>query len=133
MAKPGEGGNAGGPDHRLEKVGERWMAEHTLAVALMGREANMLFGLQNPARGQDGGCFGDSGGPLFYQDGGIQVQVGVASSGDQVARAAATYARTDAARAIEFQDCVMAPDAELEDILACGCTEVNDKGVCPEE
>jgi hypothetical protein len=23
------------------------------------------------------------------------------------------------------------PGAEVEDILACGCTEVNEKGVCP--
>jgi hypothetical protein len=34
---------------------------------------------------------------------------------------------------VEFLACVKAPGAEVEDILACGCTTVTDKGVCPAE
>ncbi len=32
------------------------------------------------------------------------------------------------ARAGEIPDCVTAPDAEPDDILACGCTEVDSQG-----
>ena len=41
--------------------------------------------------------------------------------------------RTDAARMVEFLACVKAPGAEVEDILACGCTAVNEQLVCATE
>jgi hypothetical protein len=130
---PGEGGNAGGPSADFEKLGVRWRTEHTPAFAFMGREANMFFSSQNPAQDHEGSCNGDSGGPLFYEDQGVEYQIGITSWGEIYCRATAFNARTDSARAVEFLACVTAPDAELEDILACGCTEVNDDGLCPSE
>jgi hypothetical protein len=127
---PGEGGNAGGPQEDLDKLGVRWMTEHTPAFAFMGREANMFFTSQNPAQDYEGSCSGDSGGPLFYNDKGTEIQIGITSWGEIYCRATAFNARIDSARAVEFLSCVTDPDAELEDILACGCTEVDDNGLC---
>jgi len=93
----------------------------------------MVMTSQNPARSHAGSCYGDSGSPLFYDNEGVEIQVAISSSGDDACRAAGFDARTDSARAVEFLNCVTAPDAELEDILACGCTEVNAKGVCAAE
>jgi len=131
---PHEGGNAGGPEWDPTKVGVRWMTDQSPAFSFMGAQQNMLRTSQNPATGDAGSCGGDSGGPLFYvDDQGVEFQVAITSSGDEFCRGMAFNVRTDTDDVIEFLDCVMAPDAELEDILACGCTELTDKGVCPEE
>jgi hypothetical protein len=131
---PGEGGNQWGPMSGWDKLGERWMTNQTPAFHFMGKDHNMLGTSQNPAKGDEGSGNGDSGGPLFHvTDQGVEIQVAVTAAGDVMLRAHTINARIDTADAIEFLDCVMAPDAELEDILACGCTEVNDKGVCPAE
>jgi hypothetical protein len=129
---PGEGGNPGGlADVPTDRFGVRWMTEYTSAFALMGREQHLFNGSENPARGHAGSCFYDSGGPLFYTDEGVEIQIGITSSGDNTCRATGVNVRTDGARIVEFLDCVTAPDAQLEDILACGCTEINEKRVCP--
>jgi hypothetical protein len=130
---PGEGGNRGGPTFHPEKNGERWMTHQTPAFHFMGQDQNLLYTSQNPARDEEGSCNGDSGGPLFHVDQGVEMQVAISSGGDRWCRATGFNTRTDTAKAIAFIDCVTAPDAELEDILACGCTELTDKGVCPEE
>jgi len=131
LVGPGGGGNAGGPVIDLSKLGVRWMTDQTYSISLTGPQKNMLFTSQNPARGHAGGCDGDSGGPVFYEDQGVEYQVGITSWGEVWCRAMAFNARVDSARAVEFLECVMAPGAELEDILACGCTEVDSRGVCP--
>jgi hypothetical protein len=128
---PGEGGNDGGPALDSSVLGLRWMTEHTPAFAFMGREANMFFTSQNPAQDYEGSCDGDSGGPLFYVDQGVEIQIGITSWGEIYCRATAFNSRTDSARAVEFLTCVMTPGAELEDILACGCTGVDGDGLCP--
>lgn len=130
-AKPGEGGNAGGAVNSTEEFGQRWMTELTAAFSFMGPEQNLLLGSQNPARGNEGTCGGDSGGPLFYEDQGVEIQVGITSSGDAICRATSIIARTDSARAVDFLSCVKA-GTELEAIEACGCTAVNEQGECPE-
>jgi hypothetical protein len=130
---PGEGGNPEGPTFHPEKNGERWMTHQTPAFHFMGQGRNLLYTSQNPARDEEGSCNGDSGGPLFYVDQGDEIQVAITSAGDRFCRANGFNTRTDTAKAIAFIDCVTAPDAELEDILACGCTELTDKGVCPAE
>jgi len=131
---PGEGGNAGGRlQWNYENFGKRWITSQTSASSFMGRERHLLMTSQNPARGYAGSCYGDSGGPLFYVDEGVEIQVAITSSGDNPCRATGFNVRTDGARAVEFLNCVTAPDAELIDILACGCTAVNAKGVCAAE
>ena len=72
-AKPGEGGNAGGAVNSTEEFGQRWMTELTSAFSFKGPEANLLVGSQNPARGHEGTCGGDLGGPLFYIDQGTKI------------------------------------------------------------
>jgi len=134
LVGPGDGGNAGGiAPANWEPYGIRSIAEHTSASSFMGRERHLLFTSQNPAQDADGSCYGDSGGPLFYDDQGVEIQIAVTSSGDNPCRATGINVRTDSERIVEFLACVMAPDAEVEDILACGCTEVNEEGVCPVE
>ncbi len=133
--KPGEGGNAGGAVNSTEEFGQRWMTELTAAFSFIGPEANLLFGSQNPARGHEGTCAGDSGGPLFNFDDELdeEIQVAITSSGDAICRATSIMARTDGARAVEFLSCAGDPLASVGDILACGCTEVNSQGECPAE
>ena len=131
LVGPGEGGNAGGPVIDLSKLGLRWMTDQTYSISLTGPDAHMLFTSQNPARHHAGSCDGDSGGPIFYEDGGVEYQVAITSWGEVWCRASAFNARTDSARAVEFLGCVTTPGADLEGILACGCTEVDDRGVCP--
>lgn len=129
--RPGEGGNKGGAVNDTSKLGVRWQTSDTLAFSYMGKNRNLLFGSQNPARGFEGTCGGDSGGPLFYETStGIEYQVGITSSGDSICRASAIIARTDAPEAQAFLACVLQGET-LEDIELCGCTSVTSKGVCP--
>jgi hypothetical protein len=128
--KPGEGGNTGGAVNATDTLGVRWYTDLTRAFSFMGPEANLLLGSQNPARGDEGTCGGDSGGPLFYDDKGVEIQVGITSSGDAICRATSIIARTDGTRAVEFLSCASAPGAGTADILDCGCTEVNSQGEC---
>jgi Trypsin len=125
--KPGEGGNAGGAVNDLSKLGVRWVTDLTSAFHFMGPEGNLLFGSQNPARGNEGTCGGDSGGPLFFNDLGTDLQVGITSSGDAICRATSIIARTDGTRAVGFLSCVLTPPS---DVLDCGCTVVDSQGEC---
>jgi hypothetical protein len=129
--KPGDGGNAGGVVNDLSKLGVRWVTDLTSAFHFMGPEGNLLFGSQNPARGNEGTCGGDSGGPLFFNDLGTRIEVGITSSGDAICRATSIIARTDGTRAVAFLSCVLTPAAKLSDVLACGCTAVDSQGECP--
>jgi hypothetical protein len=128
--KPGEGGRQGAVND-LSKLGVRWITELTSAFHFMGPEGNLLFGSQNPARGHEGTCGGDSGGPLFFDDGFGEIQVGITSSGDAVCRASSIIARTDSTRAVQFLSCVLEPGAERTRVLTCGCTTVDRQGECP--
>src|SRR5262249_53857689 len=100
--KPGDGGNKGGAVNDLSKLGVRWVTNLTSAFSFMGPEHNLLLGSQNPARGNEGTCGGDSGGPLFFNDSGTVIQVGITSSGDAICRATSIIARTDGTRAAAF-------------------------------
>ena len=64
--KPGEGGNKGGAVNDPSKLGVRWQTSQTSAFSYMGKNSNLLLASQNPARGNEGACGGDSGGPLFH-------------------------------------------------------------------
>lgn len=129
--KPGEGGRHGAVND-LSKLGVRWVTDLTSAFHFMGPEGNLLFGSQNPARGHEGTCGGDSGGPMFFEDAFGEVQVGITSSGDAVCRASSIIARTDSTRAVQFLSCVLLPGAELTQVLTCGCTAVDRQGECPD-
>jgi Trypsin len=129
--KPGDGGNAGGAVNSTEEFGERWMTTLTSVFSFMGPEKNLLFGSQNPARGNEGTCGGDSGGPMFHAiDEDTEIQVGITSSGDAICRATSIIARTDGARAVEFLSCARTSGP---DIAECGCIEVNSQGECPQD
>jgi hypothetical protein len=131
-AIPGTGGNHGGAVNSTEEFGERWMTALTSAYHFMGPEQNLLFGSQNPARGFEGTCGGDSGGPMFEEVDGGEIQVAITSSGDAVCRASSIMARTDSKRAVDFLTCVNDPDKPLEQIEDCGCIDVNEQGECPD-
>jgi hypothetical protein len=131
-AIPGTGGNQGGAVNSTEEFGQRWMTALTSAFHFMGPEKNLLFGSQNPARGFEGTCGGDSGGPMFEEVDGGEIQVAITSSGDARCRASSIMARTDGARAVEFLACVNDPLKDLGQIEECGCTEVDNQGECPD-
>jgi hypothetical protein len=57
---------------------------------------------QNPATGDGGTCFGDSGGPDFLAVNGQQLLVAITITGDAVCRATNVVYRTDTAAAREF-------------------------------
>lgn len=128
--KPGQGGNQGGAVNSTDEFGQRWYTELTTAFSFMGPKKNLLLGSQNPALGDEGTCGGDSGGPLYYDNDGTLLQVGVTSSGDAICRATSIIARTESAAAVDFLECVMdgATGNNLPAIEACGCTEVNSQG-----
>lgn len=131
-AKPGDGGNHGGAVNSTEEFGERWMTSLTAAFSFLGPEHNLLFGSQNPARGNEGTCGGDSGGPLFHEVGDDEIQVAITSSGDAICRASSIMARTDSKRAVDFLSCVTDPGKGLKQIEDCGCIEVNEQDECRE-
>ena len=54
-------------------------------------------------------------------------------AGDAICRVTSVIARTDGARAVGFISFAAAPEAEVADILACGCTAVNKQGQCTAE
>jgi hypothetical protein len=90
------------------------------------------LGSQNPALGNEGTCGGDSGGPLYYDNDGSLLQVGITSSGDAICRSTSIIARTESATALDFLGCVL-DGAEADDLAAieaCGCTVVNSQGEC---
>lgn len=119
-AKPGDPVDHDGAVNSVEEFGERWMTDLTAAFSFMGPEQNLLLGSQNPARGHEGTCGGDSGGPLFYlDDDGVEIQVAITSSGDAICRATSIMARTDSARAVDFLSCVRT-SADLDEIEQCG-------------
>jgi hypothetical protein len=99
----------------------------TQAFSYMGKNANLLLASQNPARGDEGACGGDSGGPLFH--GSPERQIGVTSSGDSICRATSIIARTDAPEATKILDCVHSA-ASPAAVEQCDCTAVTSKGLC---
>lgn len=126
---PGDGGNAGGIE--LNRwYGLRYVSEATAPLNTMMQDQSMLVGSSNPARGYNGTCNGDSGGPNFFVDSaGHKIQIGVTSSGDKRCRATSIISRLDIPQAQEFIDCAV--DATTaEEYAACGCTTLNNVGVC---
>jgi hypothetical protein len=57
---------------------------------------------QNPATGNGGACFGDSGGPQFFDHGGTRYQISITITGDAVCRATNVSYRLDAEGARSF-------------------------------
>jgi hypothetical protein len=129
--RPGEGGNKGGAVNDSDTLGVRlFTPEGTAFVGFLGPNLNLMMGSQNPARDHTGTCGGDSGGPMFYDDGGTELQVAVTSSGDSICRGSAIMARTDAPEAQAFLGCAISART-LAQIENCGCTEVDSQGECP--
>jgi hypothetical protein len=57
---------------------------------------------QNPATGNGGACFGDSGGPIFFSYNGARLLVAITITGDAVCRSTNVAYRTDTASARNF-------------------------------
>ena len=57
---------------------------------------------QNPAVGNGGACFGDSGGPNFLNYNGARILVAITITGDSVCRSTNVVYRTDTASARNF-------------------------------
>ncbi len=130
--RPGEGGNKGGAVNDVSKLGVRWTTTGTAYITFMGRDQNLMMGSQNPARNYTGTCGGDSGGPIFYDDKGVELQVAITSSGDAICRGSAIMARTDTPAVQAFLGCVQDAPTVAE-IGLCGCTGVDRQGECPKE
>jgi secreted trypsin-like serine protease len=73
----------------------------------------------NIAKGEDGTCNGDSGGPIFYQDQNLgRVQVSLVSGGDAVCRATNTGPGFSRQEALDFIACGSV-EGDLNAVLAC--------------
>jgi hypothetical protein len=74
---------------------------------------------QNIAKGENGTCTGDSGGPIFYEDADLgRVQVSLISGGDDVCRATNTGPGFSRQEAFDFLSCGnIAGDASA--VIAC--------------
>jgi hypothetical protein len=74
---------------------------------------------QNIARGNNGTCNGDSGGPIFYQDETLgRVQVSLVSGGDAPCRATNTGPGFSLQQAFDFIDCGRV-DGDASAVMAC--------------
>ena len=73
----------------------------------------------NIAKGENGTCNGDSGGPIFYSDATLgRVQVSVVSGGDAVCRATNTGPGFSRQEAFEFVGCASV-DGDAAAVIAC--------------
>jgi hypothetical protein len=73
----------------------------------------------NIAKGEDGTCNGDSGGPIFYQDAALgRVQVSLVSGGDAVCRATNTGPGFSRQEALDFIACGTI-EGNVNDVAAC--------------
>jgi secreted trypsin-like serine protease len=87
----------GWPPPMLEDNEDRWFS----TSPYRGLTRNNLHLLQNPnATGQGGTCFGDSGGPHFWQD--TLIIVSVTSWGDAICRAHDMTQRVDIASVLDW-------------------------------
>lgn len=116
VAAPGTGGNAGGnggdPGFGTKRV--------ALTQSFLNMNNYVIKISQNPARGFNGTCFGDSGGPNYYTDPNLgEILVAVTSQGDAVCRAMGTNARIDIPDAVNFINCVRNASS-INQAQACG-------------
>ncbi len=78
---------------------------------------------QNPARGDEGTCNGDSGSPNYIElEGDPNVILAVTSSGDAFCRATNVGARVDTPAAADFIDCVLT--TAIEELDQCGIVRI---------
>ena len=126
---PKTGGNKGGLVLK-RPYGERYLSEFSATFGTLMPDASIAIASMNPARGYEGTCNGDSGGPNFHVANGSKIQVGVSSSGDRYCRATSLIARLDIPAAISFLSCA-ANATSPSTYSACGCTTLNRKWLCP--
>jgi hypothetical protein len=83
---------------------------------------------QNTAKGENGTCRGDSGGPIFYEDENLgRIQVSLTSGGDAACRATSTGPGFSRPEAFDFVNCGIEKkvvgegreDREVEDVVEC--------------
>lgn len=75
---------------------------------------------QNIAKGENGTCNGDSGGPIFYEDPALgRIQVSLVSGGDAVCRATNTGPGFSRQEAFDFIGCAGVPGS-VDAIAAAG-------------
>lgn len=74
---------------------------------------------QNIAKGENGTCNGDSGGPVFYEDETLgRVQVSLVSGGDAPCRATNTGPGFSRQEAFDFIGCAAVP-GDADDVMVC--------------
>ena len=92
--------------------------------AVLSIDPTRIHMSQNPARGDEGTCNGDSGSPNYIEfDGDPNVIVAVTSSGDAFCRATNVGARVDTPAAVEFIECVLT--TAFEDLGDCGIVGIS--------
>jgi hypothetical protein len=92
------------PPFTIEYLDRRQYSES----AFQGLNNAWLRVSQNQARGDEGTCYGDSGGPILRNIEGTETVVGVTSWGDTACAAMGYYYRTDTADSLEFIAAVIA-------------------------
>jgi hypothetical protein len=126
LNRPGEG-NKGGVAPDLDTFLTRSIADNSVFHGFMGPRRNLMRAFQHFAKGQNGSCGGDSGGPNFLEIDGVETQVSVISSGSFPCNSTSITARLDIPEALDFVACALTDS----DPTGCGCIEVDKHGMCP--
>lgn len=116
----------------FDDFGIREIADNSVFINFKGQDANLMNSSMNPAKGNNGTCGGDSGGPQFYKVNGNELIISVTSSGDSICRSTNITARLDIPAAQDFiNQCAYAANS-MTDYANCtkGCTTVSSKGTC---
>jgi hypothetical protein len=114
------GNNAGGAGSSSSSLGTLRVAND---LAFRNMNGDLITYSTNPAKGNNGVCGGDSGGPQFYNLNGEDIQIGVASSGDGSCRSWGSSGRIDITPAIDFINCARAPGASIAALKQCGISK----------
>jgi Trypsin len=102
---PGQGGPANPNDPNNATLRIRYIAAR-LSYNAYNPTKDVLRLSQNIALGQNGTCTGDSGGPIFNEDGPLgRVQVALVSGGDNVCRATTAGPAFSRQEAFDFLSC----------------------------
>ncbi len=116
-----------------DTFGIRYVSTNTLFNGFSGKAQNLIKASMNPARGFNGTCGGDSGGPQFYNANGSELIISVTSSGDSVCRSTALNARLDISAAQNFMKQCAYDVSSISAFTSCslGCTSLTKTGICP--
>jgi Trypsin len=115
---PGQGGPANPNDPNNATLRIRYIAAR-LSYNAYNPTKDVLRLSQNIALGENGTCTGDSGGPIFHEDGPLgRVQVALVSGGDNVCRATTAGPAFSRREVFDFLSCARI-EGDASSVIKC--------------